>query len=293
MISAINGHVIDEMSIYRGGFGAEYGGRVGGIMDLTSDEEMNASEKFGLGVNMTHAYVYGNQYLTKKQKTKVTFSLRRSFHELTNTQTYDNITKVNQQGLLIGNKEVSALPEHIKIENDFDFIDAQLKLATQVSQNDLLSFSAIFADNNFTDVIVDDKKLETQGDTMKLDNLGFGLNWRRTWGSHLKSELGVVSTSYSYDYNYDLKREDELNPLLAGSKKNEILDQQVKLITSYKFSKEQVFELGYNLINYKISYGVLETSNTARDIDDGASTRGGHHSLFLNFKNPRRKCDWM
>ena len=286
MISAINGHVIDEMDIYRGGFGAEYGGRVGGIINLSSDVKMGASEKMGVGANMTHAYIYGNQYLDRKKKTRMTFSLRRSFHELINTPTYDNITKVNQQGLLIGNKEVSALPDHIRVQNDFDFVDAHLKLATQISSKDQLSLSVIFADNNFTDQISDNKKLESQGDTMKLENLGLGLNWRRTWTDRIFSEVGLVSTTYKYDYNYDLRREDELNPLLVGLKKNEILDQQVKVTTSYISPKEQVVELGYNLINYDISYGVIEKSNPSQDVDDAASTTGGHHSLFVNFKNP-------
>ncbi|MEM9824267.1 MAG: carboxypeptidase-like regulatory domain-containing protein, partial [Bacteroidota bacterium] len=53
MISAFNPFIIEEMNVYRGGFGAAYGGRLAGVIELYSGDERSQRNYWGAGSNMT------------------------------------------------------------------------------------------------------------------------------------------------------------------------------------------------------------------------------------------------
>ena len=118
MISAFNPYIINKVSVYRGGFGAEYGGRVSGIIDLKS--EINSKEKpqFGAGTNFISAYTNG-QFSVLKNKLSLVYSLRRSMTEIWRSPAFENITSRNHQGILVQNIDLNKLPPGINIQDEF------------------------------------------------------------------------------------------------------------------------------------------------------------------------------
>lgn len=289
MISAFNPYIIDDMNVFRGGFGAEYGGRIAGVVDLSSPDEKSSSSFYGIGTNMTHAYGYGKHQFSNRNPSALTFSLRRSYSELLKTPTFDNITKFNQQGLLLGSTEIAALPDNIRIEDDFNFIDTHLKYSSRLGSKDRIELAGLFADNSFSDTITDDNIGQTQVDDMTLMNVGVSANWQHQWSQVISTELKILGTSYDYAYDYNLEEERSSRSRISGSRSNMIQDKQVQLSTTYHTEKGQEINGGYHLINYNIDFNVDERSRRGQDIRDQGSSSSNLHSFYIIAKNPISK----
>jgi len=178
MISAINPNIIKNTNVYRGGFNATYGGRIGGFIELLSPDEKAYKSNTGIGANMTHAQVYTNQKFKLVDKpASITFSLRRSYNEIVETPTFRTYAELNQQGLIFDGKELDdSLKNKINIANDFYFLDTHFKFSTQISAKDKFQLSGIYTINNFNDDLLDrGKAMYNQTDSLYLTNRGLSL----------------------------------------------------------------------------------------------------------------------
>ena len=106
-ISAFNPAVVDDVKVYRGGFGPQYGGRVSGVIDISSTEKIPEQISMGVGVNLTHGDVFAKIPLFK-QKSALILSFRRSFTDIWQTPTFRQMAKKVFQGTKIGNTQEEA-----------------------------------------------------------------------------------------------------------------------------------------------------------------------------------------
>ncbi len=288
MLTAFNPYIMSSVDVYRGGFGPEYGGRVAGVIDMKSRD---LTETFtGVGLDMVNAYVYGNQTLGSDKHTQVAFSLRRSYSELGETPTLNRITQVNQQGLLLGAKEIELLPDHITIANDYQYLDAQLQVKTQLSDRMTLTLAGTYADNAFEDYINDDRREEDQRDTMVLTNKGGSLSLTRKASAKAVSELKLIGTAFEQSYDYRIKGFDESNPRLDGHRENSIRDLQAHLSHKHTFMPNKEVQFGYQFTDYAVSYQVLKEERNGQDVKDDGNDQSQLHSVFAEYTHPLTKA---
>ncbi len=286
MISAINPNIVKNIEVYRGGFGAEYGGKIAGVIDIKADDEKDKKPYIGISSNFINNAIYGKQYVDKKKKTAFIFSIRRSYDELFTTPTILNISRFNQQGFIVGDRDLLELPDNIKVNSDFSFLDGNIKLSSRINKKNRIDFSGLFVQNNFDDLILDNNRMESQRDTFELSNIGASVNWEYNWSNRIKSKLKLINTTYNYDYNYVIQSEPQHTVSLSGVKKNEITDQQVSYITDYKTKKNMNFSLGYHFTNYDIKYKISQTNKNQNELDDDAESEANLHALFIKYDNP-------
>jgi len=280
MISAIDPFIVDEVEVYRGGFGPEYGGRVSSVIDMESIDESSQASRLRVGSNMTHSYISGIEKLGSSKKTAVVYSLRRSFSDLVKTPTYNRITAFNQQGFVLDNIEVTELPDHVVKRNDFRFLDGHIKMCSQLTDKDKTELSGIWASTNFAGEIVDDNLGRAQRDSMKLRNLGASFNWDRQWFDKLNTSIVAIYTDYNYNYAYRLKELNMSQPRDEGLKSNGIKDRQLQAVLNYQLADNQSLEGGYHFENYDIVYE-LKSDNQRNN--RGGDSQLGIHSGFLNY----------
>lgn len=167
--SAFNSEAIRDVSFYRGGISAEYGGRISSVLDIRAKEGDYEKWHFGGGIGI----ISSNMMLTgpiRKGTSSVAFSLR---------STYSNwlINSIHTNYADLGNASVS-------------FYDGTLKLAHKFSNTTKLTLSAYSSSDQF----------RLTGDST--------YRWRNLLGSvrldHQFSDLFSVSVaagagSYSYE----------------------------------------------------------------------------------------------
>lgn len=289
MITAIDPYMVDRVNVYRGGFTSDYGGRTASVIDIQTLDEKNKKSKTGIGANMTHSYLYSHQYFGEERPTAVSVSLRRSYDELLQTRTFKEITEVNQQEFLIGDKDIESIPDrNINIKNDFYFIDTHAKISSQWSKKDRVELSMLYAKNRFSDKITDQRVKEEQKDSMELNNVGISVKAGHVWSdaksASFKTSIKAIATAYDYNYNYRLNELDNKEAKLSGLKQNMIQDRQVQIENAYSKLSGSTLKLGYHLINYDINYKTLEDEIGNRIVEDKGDSQSKLHALYLNYR---------
>ncbi len=244
----------------------------------------NKNEK-GLGANMTHGQAYFHQKFGKKKPFALTASVRRSFDELLKTPTFRSYSRYNQQGFVLGDNELSSLPEHIEVKSDFYFWDTHLKLSGKVSNRDRFEIAGTFAENDFTDKIIDSRGNRTQRDTLFLNNLGLSLKWQHQWNDQWQTELKAAGTNFQFEYNYDLENAQNNQIEILGKKANSILDQQFQLNQIYQTKTAQKWQMGYHLTHYDVRADILRDS-PGPNVDTRDDSRANLHALYAHYQNP-------
>jgi len=281
MISSINPYIIENTNVYRGGFNATYGGRIGGVIELESPNETTYKSNFGIGTNMTHAQAYANQKFKLANKPAVIiFSVRRSFNEFFETPTFKAYSSLSQQGLVYDkNNADSELDDKISIINDFNFLDGQVKFSSQINEKNKFQLAGILATNTFNDSII--YKNQSQTDSLFLTSNGLSAKWQHQWNNKLATVAKVINTNYSLTYDYKVINRRKI----FLTRENTIKDKQLVIHNNYKGSKGQNWQLGYHLTNYNITYKGIEFNRRKDDEDDWNDT-SNLHAVYLHYQNP-------
>lgn len=294
-ISAFNPYIIDKVSVYRGGFDAGYGGRVSGVIDLKSEDLSDEGSDFVVGANMLNFYTNGHLSLANN-KLKIIYSARRSFAELWRSPTYESLTKRIQQGVLVQDVDLDNLPPGIRINDDFTFLDSNIKLAYQLSEKDDLSVAAFYGYNDFKAEIFDDNFKQRQTDTLYLDNQGVSLAWNHRWNDQFSLRLLGVHSAYKYNYEYRLQTESQNQPPMpsstvidrSGLKESKVEEQQIHLTGKYITARTRELGIGYHLVQYDTDYSLFSIRERGREREEGQQAKAKLHTLYSTFKTPSK-----
>ena len=287
MISAFNPYIIDEAQVYRGGFSSDYGGRISGVIDLKSKDVVQKEPTIGVGVNMVNPYIYGKIPLLKN-KVSIVFSLRRSMAELWRSSTYESITRRINQGVLL-NIPTGEIPNHIQFQNNFWFLDSNIKGSYQLTKKDKFSVAYFRGRNEFDSQITDSQLNIIQTDTLSLQNEGLSVSLEHDWSNHFSSKITGLQTDYGYVYNYGLEHLTDNRPNNFGIKNSSIKEQQVKLINSYTTSKNHQFKLGLELIKYDVNYKINKRLRNENSVDQNREVQSDLQLVHAAFNSSKEK----
>ncbi len=288
MISAFNPYIIDEAEVFRGGFSSDYGGRISGVIDLKSKDVTETKPTIGVGINMVNSYVYGKIPLLKN-KASIVFSLRRSMAEIWRSPTYESITRRINQGVLLNIRIRDDIPPGIDLENDFWFLDSNIKGSYQITDKDKVSLAYFTGSNNFDSQITDNQANKIQTDTLNLQNQGVSLTLKHDWSKRFSSTLTGLHTDYGYNYNYGLVHFADNRPNSFGIKNSSIKEQQVKFTNSYLTAKNHQLKLGLELIKYDVNYHISSILTDANPINENGDQKSDLRILHAAFNSTKDK----
>ena len=239
--SVFNADAIKDVDIVKGGFSADYGGRLSSVMDVRMNEgsQQRYNIRGGLGLLTSRFTIDGPIII---DRISFMLSARRTY--------IDRVFK------LLGTN----LPYY--------FYDYNAKLNYKISNNDRIYFSSYFGD----DVLAFD---ETSGEDEGDDDLNFGFNlgnftstlrWNHIYGSQkLFSNVTLHQTRFKYDIQGDFIA----NSLLIRS---QIQDIGVKADWQYFESTEDKYVFGAQSVSHFFRPNVVSTSG---DIGDFVDNRKG------------------
>ena len=287
-LSAFNPYIINQAAVYRGGFNAEYGGRISGIIDLKSGEPLDGKSEFDIGANLVNVYANGKVSFLKN-KASIVFSVRRSFSELWDSPTFRSIKQRVHRGVLFQTPDIRKLPENIDIEDDFYFFDSNVKASFEISKKDEISIAGFFGQNDFQSMLFNKLQKQEQADSLVLENSGLSVTWNRKWNSNFSSKLVGLVSDYQYEYDYKLLSSEQQIKEKAGIKKSRINEQQIHFSNRYQTPRNHALKFGYQLLRYDVAFQITKQNRENSQVNENKIYKSDVHVAYASFDSAPEK----
>ena len=252
--SVFNNDALKDVTMYKGGFPAQYGGRLSSVMDIRMKEgDMQKLHiKGGIGLLSSHITL---EAPIIKNKFSFLVSGRRSY--------IDQVFK-----LAYGQ---NVLPYY--------FYDANYKLNYILSSKDRIYLSGYYGNDVLSAQSENDSSLFVGGFT--LGNFTNTLRWNHIYNPKLFSNVSLIYTRFKYDVNASI-------PGNSFITKSSIADIGAKVDYNYYLNPKNTIKFGGYYTNHLFRPNVISTSGEVSEII--ASKPGG--KMFTNDFGIYAGNDW-
>lgn len=237
--SVFNNDALKDMTVYKGGFPAQYGGRLSSVMDIRmKDGDLNSYHAAGgIGLLSSHLTIQGPII---KDKCSFLISGRRSY--------------IDKMFKLVYKENV--LPYY--------FYDANLKVNYTINDKNRIFFSSYFGDDVLATKTGSDSSFFDGG--FKLGNFTTTARWNHTHSAKMFSNLSLIHTRFRYDVEANIPG----NSFLTRSR---ISDYGVKDDYSYFINPDNTVRFGFSYTTHVFRPNVV---NTSGEISDYLRSREGN-----------------
>ncbi len=230
--SVFNNDALKDITMYKGGFPAQYGGRLSSVMDIRMKD--GDADHFhavgGIGLLSSHLTIEGPII---KDKCSFLLSARRSY--------IDQVFKLAYHGQ-------NVLPYY--------FYDANLKLNYIVNDKNRIFFSSYFGDDVLSTKTKSDSSFFDGG--FRLGNFTTTARWNHTFGPQLFSNVSLIHTRFRYDVDAEIPG----NSFLTQSR---ISDYGVKDDYSYYVNPDNTIRYGASYTMHIFRPNVVSTAGEIAD----------------------------
>lgn len=232
--STFNSDAVKDLKVYKGGFPAQYGGRLSSVIDVRMKEGNNKkyTAAGGIGLISSRLTVEGP---IQKEKSSFIVSGRRTYADLITRQ----VNKANE-----GKSDVNPIP-------DYFFYDLNTKVNFTLSEKDRLYISGYFGRDVFDFENEDFDFLFDWGNTTGT------ARWNHVYGPRLFSNITFTFS----DYRYRIKNAFQGFSFSLGSN---VKDTNGKVDFYYTPNNKHVIRFGGN-----VTYHDLQVARLKFGSDDG------------------------
>lgn len=278
-ISPYNPLSVDEVRLHRGVFPAKWGGRVGGLIDIKTDEDIIDSASYTALINTLYLGVSIKQPIIKK-KLGLSLSYRSNYTGNYLSPKLEEFSDLNFQGSRISGNSQGAANSLERL--DIKFKDINGKLLYQLNKKHNATISFINIDNNFASDFNSPNQnlLETQ--RLELDNWGFTGKINSIHSKKTKTSLSFTKSSLSI---FDRSQELRVGMIDAfESIQNKIEDIRFMTDVKTKIKTKHELSAGYSLIEHGISFDETSSTNSMKQEFNDATIHSLHAALKMNWK---------
>lgn len=217
--SAFNPNAVKDIRFYRGGYPAEYGGRLSSVVDITGYAGNREHPHYGVGLNLLSAN--GIAEVPMFGRGSLLFAIRRSYYDLINSGAYDKLYKFltgesrqTSGGLrsFAGGGPRGNLGVVEQAEPKSDFLDLNTKVTLNVTADDVL-VASFYRSLDSQDQSTDSTTQSIAGfsrsfarppttDILDQGNAGASVKWFRRWSDEFFSNTLLAYARYTSNYNF-------------------------------------------------------------------------------------------
>lgn len=246
LISAFNPYLTDKVTIIKNGTSPQYGDGVSGIISMQTKNEIQGSFSGGAGFNLISGDLFG--HVPVKEDLAFQFSARRSVTDFLNTPTYNQFFARVFQDTKVKENNNQGSDVRIDREEDFYFYDFSMKVLYDFNRFHRARISFITINNNLDYLETNQDAGSSNQSLLDQRNLSFGGNLESSWTDRFSTDLNAYYTWY----NLDAKNitSDGQQVLFQ---KNQVLEQSLKLVTTYTINDQMQLKNGYQFTEVGIT----------------------------------------
>jgi len=260
-ISAVNPFMAKDIKVLKGGYGAEYGERVGGIVDITGIDGNRLSPSAQLCIN--NMTLNGLASVPFKKKSSLILAYRQTYYDL-----YDDIEFTG-----IGSGRGRQRGADYYIDPYYLFRDANLKFSGS-GKNSNYYLSLYGGKDNFSYTFDQVSQRNNISMDYREQNIQFGAAafYGLTWKDRNTSNLTISYSSLQTNRDQDKEEESNAgNPFFYNyNEQYEAAINEVNARVDNKFAltEKHTADAGLGLLNYYIALQEGSLQDTASDIHD-------------------------
>ncbi|MDU8884675.1 TonB-dependent receptor [Yeosuana sp. MJ-SS3] len=249
--SVFNPYITEDIKLFKRATNAEYGNRISGVVDITSDNKITDSLHGGFGFNMTH--FDANLKIPVSKKFSLLVSTRRSFTDIFNTLTFRNLSeRVFQDTKISEGNKVFEDDEVTTTKDLFYFSDFTVKAIIKPSDNDQITISNLFTKNKLDYGFLIEEYEEASQDKLDIENFGTSILWNHNYSENFYHSLSSYFSKYDLEYVGSNSITDEFSNELK--KLNGIDDFGLSFDTDWKINTTSEIGIGYQFSTNKVDY---------------------------------------
>tara|TARA_B110000211_G_C14091373_1_gene559341 strand:- start:4629 stop:7172 length:2544 start_codon:yes stop_codon:yes gene_type:complete len=280
--SPFNTELISDIKIQRnGGQGSNRGGRVGGIIEISTRNKIVDSVSASAGVGTSYYSASANIPIVKKKFSAIV-GFRKSYPAAFNSIKIDSLNSFVFQNTKLG-AALMGTPVIDLVDYSFNFWDANAKFIYQVNKRHKLELTGI---SIYNQLIVSLGELnEVSTDTITLSNWGVNLQLKSKWNKSFSSITSLTNSAYLEDIGGNSVVNNAI--ISTDEFRNGSNDFTFKNLNEFNFKEHQKLSFGFESNYYDVT-----NEQHAYSIQNGKqesikSAKAFLHSTFLDFKNYR------
>jgi len=254
--SAFNPDAVKDVQFYKGGYPAEYGGRLSSVVDMTGKAGDPNNLHIGAGLNLLSGDVNVGIPLFGQGSFLVAF--RRSYSDIIQSSAYTSL-----YDFLTGSSSSTSSPRGFGVGEGRQrfsgfstqstpteiFHDLNSKLTYNLTSHDIVSASFYNSIDNL-DNSQQGSTLAFPGSNLQVTtppttditqqgNLGASAKWFHQWTDRLYSNILVATAKYTSDYDYDVNR---TNPNAATQNQQSTDEQNIINDNSFRIDNQWILD---------------------------------------------------
>jgi len=198
-ISSFNPLMAKDVEVYKGGFDATMGERVGGIVNITG--KMGNIRKTSFEITANNMTLNGLVEIPIAKKGSLILAFRHTYYELYNQGDLSFLIRQNNDNDTTNDIDVNIKP-------DYRFRDMNIKYSTRLGKNDDLFYISFYAGSDKFSYSIDDiyRKLRLVKNTRE-DNTQSGASvfYGKKWSAHSRTNFTFSYSSIRFKYSDNLK----------------------------------------------------------------------------------------
>lgn len=275
--SPYNPGIVSKINVEKGALPAKWGGRVGGLIDIKTVEDLVDSATYGIAVNSVYASFSTKIPLVEDRLTFV-FSARSNYPIEYQAPKLDAYSVLNLQGSKTDLSKVGGMA--ILEKFDVRFQDLNSKLIFRASKKHRLSMSFMAINNSFAFDLNSPDRGSFEKQRANMDNWGLSAAWHGEISPTLRVEANIIQSALQID---EANVETENGTVTrADGDINKINDTRITMSATVDVREIGQWTFGYDLSRQEAQFVQLD------DDDDGGTPNMDDqafvHSLHSNFQ---------
>ena len=268
--SAFNSDAIKDIQLFKGGFPAEYGGRISSVMDLTGKRGNINKVSFSGGLSLVSANA--TLEIPIGEKANLLLAGRRSYTDIIRSGLYNNIFDLYNDN---NQSNGTRFPNFNNFQQNqtqpsFYFYDLNTKFSYNPSDKDIISISMYNGEDNldssrknnntFGSNTDEERSITTDiKDLLTWGNWGSSIRWARQWNDKLYTNIVGAYSNYFSNRNrvndVTIQLPDTTNNFKTGLvEDNNLKDYTLRLHSEYKINSKHSLEFGGQITKNDVDY---------------------------------------